>query len=58
MFFPVALFLGLTCPAPALVSYWFIFIHNICILVMSINAILGLADQRAHPSVCRQNIPL
>lgn len=37
-------FLGFTCPAVALVSYWVIFIHDICILFMSINAILDLTD--------------
>ena len=32
--FPVACFLGFTCPAVAHVSYRFIFIHDSCILLM------------------------
>ena len=34
LFFPVAFFLGFTCPAVAYVSYRFIFIHDSCILLM------------------------
>ena len=47
LIFPVAFFL-VVFRAVALVSYWFILIHDSCILLMCIYLIFGLADERAH----------